>query len=172
MTPFSQAAGVGQNTDVTLEIRRVPYDHPDAQKLVDRVQEFYVERYGEPDYDPTVPEMFESPAGAFFVAYLDEVPAASGAWRRSGERVMGTEVTAEIKRMYVVPEAQGRGLAKRMLAHVEASARETGFGVMVLTTGGLQHEAIGLYEAQGYLHVEPFGYYKDDELVRCMAKRL
>ncbi|MBC7279594.1 GNAT family N-acetyltransferase [Nocardioides sp.] len=157
---------------MTLEIRRVPYDHPDAQKLVDRVQEFYVERYGEPDYDPTVPEMFESPAGAFFVAYLDEVPAASGAWRRSGEQVMGTDVSAEIKRMYVVPEAQGRGLAKRMLAHVEASARETGFGVMVLTTGGLQHEAIGLYAANGYVDVEPFGFYKDDDLVVCMAKKL
>lgn len=157
---------------MSVEIRRVAYDHPDAQKLVDRVQEFYVERYGEPDHDPTVTEMFEPPAGAYFLGYLDEVPVASGAWRRSGERVMGTEVTAEIKRMYVVPEAQGQGLAKRMLAHVEASARETGFEVMVLTTGGLQHEAIGLYEAQGYTHVEPFGFYKDDELVRCMAKRL
>lgn len=157
---------------MTLEIRRVSYDDPDAQKLVDRVQEFYVERYGEPDYDPTVPEMFEPPEGAYFLAYLDDVPVASGAWRRSGERVMGTEVTAEVKRMYVVPEAQGQGLAKRMLAHVEASARETGFEVMVLTTGGLQHEAIGLYESQGYTRVEPFGFYKDDELVRCMAKRL
>lgn len=157
---------------MSVEIRRVAYDHPDAQKLVDRVQEFYVERYGEPDTDPTTPDMFESPAGAYFLAYLDEVPVASGAWRRSGERVMGTEVTAEIKRMYVVPEAQGQGLAKRMLAHVEASAHEAGIDVMVLTTGDLQHEAIGLYEAQGYVDVDPFGYYKDDDLVRCMAKRL
>lgn len=157
---------------MTLEIRPVAYDHPDAQKLVARVQEFYVERYGEPDHDPTVPEMFESPAGAYFLAYLDEVPVASGAWRRSGEPALGTAVTSEIKRMYVVPEAQGQGIAKRMLAHVEASARDAGFEAMVLTTGGLQHEAIGLYEATGYVAVEPFGYYKDDELVHCMAKRL
>ena len=157
---------------MTLEIRPVPYDHPDAQKLVDRVQEFYVERYGEPDHDPTTPEVFEAPAGAYFLAYLDDVPVASGAWRRSGEPALGTVVTAEIKRMYVVPEAQGQGLAKRMLAHVETSAREAGFEAMVLTTGGLQHEAIGLYGAYGYVDVEPFGYYKDDDLVVCMAKQL
>ena len=157
---------------MSVEIRRVPYDHPDAQKLVDRVQEFYVERYGEPDHDPTVPEMFDPPAGAYFLAYLDDVPVASGAWRRSGELALGTVATAEIKRMYVVPEAQGQGLAKRMLAHVETSARDAGFEAMVLTTGGLQHEALSLYSAQGYLGVEPFGFYKDDDLVRCMAKRL
>lgn len=157
---------------MSVEIRRVGYDHPDAQKLVDRVQEFYVERYGEPDTDPTDPEMFEPPAGAYFLAYLDDVPVASGAWRRSGEPALGTEVTAEIKRMYVVPEAQGQGLAKRMLAHVETSARSAGFEGLVLTTGDLQHEAIGLYRAHGYVEVEPFGYYKDDEFVVCMAKRL
>ncbi|MBG6098709.1 GNAT family N-acetyltransferase [Nocardioides luteus] len=157
---------------MSVEIRRVAYDHPDAQKLVDRVQEFYVERYGEPDHDPTLPEMFEGLAGAYFLAYLDDVPVASGAWRRSGESALGTVVTAEIKRMYVVPEAQGQGLAKRMLAHVETSAHEAGFEAMVLTTGGLQHEAIGLYAANGYVDVEPFGYYKDDDLVVCMAKRL
>ncbi|MGH3350886.1 MAG: GNAT family N-acetyltransferase [Nocardioides sp.] len=155
-----------------LEIRRVAYDHPDALKLVDRVQEFYVERYGEPDYDPTTPSMFEAPEGAYFLAYLDDVPVASGAWRRSGETALGGTVTAEIKRMYVVPEAQRQGIAKRVLVHVETSAREAGFEVMVLTTGDLQHEAIGLYAANGYAEVEPFGFYKDDELVRCMAKRL
>ncbi|WP_211352510.1 GNAT family N-acetyltransferase [Nocardioides albertanoniae] len=155
-----------------VEIRRVAYDHPDAQKLVDRVQEFYVERYGEPDDDPTQPAMFEPPAGAYFLAYLDDVPVASGAWRRSEEAALGVTVTAEFKRMYVVPEAQRRGLAKRMLTHVEASAREAGFAVMVLTTGSFQHEAIALYGANGYVEVEPFGFYKDDPLVRCMAKRL
>ncbi|MEI7055803.1 GNAT family N-acetyltransferase [Nocardioides sp. CCNWLW239] len=157
---------------MSVEIRRVAYDHPDAQKLVDRVQEFYVERYGEPDTDPTTPDMFESPAGAYFLAYLDDVPVASGAWRRSGEPALGTTVTAEIKRMYVVPEAQRRGLAKLMLAHVEASARDAGFEALVLTTGDHQHEAIGLYTAMGYVDVEPFGYYKDEDLVVCMAKRL
>ena len=140
--------------------------------LVDRVQEFYVERYGDPDDDPTTPSMFEKPSGAYFLAYLDGVPVASGAWRRSDEAALGAPVTAEIKRMYVVPEAQRQGIAKRVLVHVETSAREAGFDVMVLTTGGLQQEAIGLYAANGYVEVEPFGFYKDDELVRCMAKRL
>ena len=163
---------MGQNADVPVEIRSIAYDHPDAQKLVDRVQEFYVERYGEPDYDPTTPAMFEAPAGAYFLAYLDDVPVASGAWRRSEEAALGATVTAELKRMYVVPEAQRQGLARRMMVHIEDSARAAGHEVMVLTTGGLQHEAIALYEANGYETVEPFGFYKDDELVRCMAKRL
>jgi hypothetical protein len=50
-----------------------------------------VERYGRADDDALTPEMFEPPAGGF-VGYADDVPVASGAWRRAWDR------TAEPKR--------------------------------------------------------------------------
>ena len=151
---------------------RVPITHPDAQSLIAAVQEEYVRRYGGQDESPIDPADFEDPLGQFFVGYLDEVPVATGAWRRSSVRALGAEVTAEVKRMYVVPAAQRRGLARRMLAHLETTAAEAGIEAMVLETGIMQPEAIALYLSSGYEPIPGFGYYSYSDLSRCFARRL
>lgn len=86
---------------MTPEIRQVPYDHPDARLLVERVQEYYLRIYGGRDDDPTEAAMFTPPSGAFFVGYVDGVPVTTGAWRGAGVPALGTTRTAELKRMYV-----------------------------------------------------------------------
>lgn len=155
-----------------LDVRRVPIDHPDAQRLIDLVQEEYVARYGGPDESPIVVSDFEDDAGRFFVGYLDDEPVATGAWRRSDVRALGEVATAEIKRMYVVPSAQRRGLARAMLAHLEQTATAAGIEALVLETGTRQPEAIALYLASGYAPVAGFGHYAYSELSRCFGKRL
>jgi GNAT superfamily N-acetyltransferase len=154
-------------------VERLPITHPDAALLVEEVQEEYVRRYGGRDETPIEPTYFDEPMGSFFVGYLDDVPVATGAWRRRTDvQVDGTSQTAEIKRMYVVPRAQRRGLARAMLAHLEDTARAAGAEVMVLETGMRQPEAIALYESSGYLPVPGFGYYRDQPLSRCLARSL
>lgn len=155
-----------------LVIRRVGYGHADALRLIDEVQEEYVVRYGGRDETPLDPLMFEPPTGTFLVGYVDDAPVATGAWRRSGVVALGTDRTAEVKRMYVARAARGRGLARQMLAALEESAREHGFEAVVLETGLRQPEAIGLYESAGYLPIPPFGYYRDAPLSRCYARRV
>lgn len=155
-----------------VQIRLVPYDHPDAQLLTVRLQDFYTERYGGPDSDPMDPASFEPPVGAFFVGYLDGRPAAMGAWRREGVERLGTSVTAEIKRMYVVPEATRQGLARRMLSHLETTAWAAGLEALILSTGSRQPEAMALYTYAGYEPIDGFGHYAGGDLNRCFGKRL
>lgn len=155
-----------------MEIRPVAYDHPDAQALTDRVQAVYIERYGTPDDDPVDPAAFTGPRGAFFVGYVAGRPVAMGGWRQLGLERFGTRATAEVKRMYVVAEATRQGLARRMLAHLEASAQAAGVQALVLSTGALQHEAMALYASCGYEPIDPFGHYAGSGLVRCYGKRL
>ena len=155
-----------------LRIERVAITHPDALVLVEAVQEEYVARYGGRDESPIDPADFEDPLGQFFVGYLDGSPVATAAWRRSSVRALGAEVTAEIKRMYVVPAAQRRGLARRMLAHLEATAAEAGIEALVLETGMKQPEAIELYLSSGYEPIPGFGYYCGSDLSRCFGRRL
>ena len=164
-----------------LHIEQVGYGHPDAMHLIDEVQAEYVLRYGGPDVTPLDPLMFEPPTGSFFVGYLpvgpagEEVlrPIASGAWRSHDDvEVFGTRRTAEVKRMYVAPAAQRRGLARRMLAHLEETAATAGAEAMILETGTAQPEAIALYGSSGYVAIPTFGYYKDEPSNRCFGKRL
>jgi GNAT superfamily N-acetyltransferase len=157
----------------TWEIRAVAITHPDAQALVEQVQAEYVVRYGGRDETPLATDVFAAPGGAFFVGYLDGRPVATGGWRRRDDvAALGSAVTAEVKRMYVAPDARGRGLARAMLAHLEATARAAGAEVMVLETGEAQPEAMALYASSGYEPIAPFGHYRDSPLNRCYARRL
>ncbi|WP_432476529.1 GNAT family N-acetyltransferase [Nocardioides sp. GXQ0305] len=156
-----------------LRIERVGFGHPDALLLIEEVQEEYVARYGGRDDTPLDPLMFEPPAGSFYVGYLDDRPVTSGAWRRRGDvEAFGTVDTAEVKRMYVVSSARGRGLARAMLAHLELTAHEAGARAMVLETGLAQPEAIALYESSGYTRIPSFGHYRWSPQNRCFAKPL
>ena len=85
------------------------------------------------------------------------VPVACGGWRSHGD----DGVTAEVKRMYVAPEARRRGIARRVLAALEDSARAAGRRRIILETGDRQPEAVKLYETAGYERIENFGFYRD-----------
>lgn len=123
------------------------------------MQAEYQRRYGGPgDVAPIDAGEFLAPHGTFVLAYLDDVPAAMGGWRRHGES-LPEPGDAEIKRMYVRPQFQRRGLARTLLSHLERSAAQAGVRRLVLETGPAQPEAIALYRSAGYEDVEPFGYY-------------
>jgi GNAT superfamily N-acetyltransferase len=157
-----------------VEIRTTRYDAPDAMKLNDLVQQEYIRRYGESDVTPMDAAHFEPPQGLYLLVYDPAGTAvASGGWRAKDESPEGfSDGDAEIKRMFVVPEARGRGLARALLAELEATAAATGRTRMVLETGLKQPEAIALYESSGYLPMPKFGVYRYDELSICMAKGL
>lgn len=157
-----------------LRIVRVPITHPDAAALVEAVQAYYATLYGNGDETPIEPGYFEPPQGSFFVGYDRGRPVASGAWRMRPDLAaeLGLVRPAEIKRMYVVPDAQRRGHARRMLAHLEETARRAGATDMVLETGAPQVAAVRFYEASGYTPVTPFGHYRWSSDNRCFARHL
>jgi ribosomal protein S18 acetylase RimI-like enzyme len=156
-----------------MDIRVVPYDHPDATKLMAEVQLEYVARYGGEDVTPLDPAQFVLPLGLFLVGYLDDVPVASGAWRaHDGPAPAFQPGDAELKRMYVATSARGRGFARAILAELERTAAEAGRRRAVLETGSEQPEAIALYRSSGYHEIPNFGLYKDEPECVCFGKAL
>jgi GNAT superfamily N-acetyltransferase len=158
-----------------MNIHPRSFDHPDAVKLNDQVQLEYAERYGdEGDVTPLAPSMFRPPRGLYLLAYDESgAPVATGGWRAQDQNEEGyLDGDAELKRMFVIRECRGRGLARRILAALEADARAAGRTRMVLETGDQQPEAIALYTSSGYTACEKFGYYRTYESSRCFAKPL
>lgn len=96
------------------------------------------------------PAELNPPAGAFLVGYQGAAPVCCGGIKRLDERA------CELKRMYVVPEARGRGVARALLAALEERARELGYTVARLDTGPRQPGARHLYESAGYREIENF----------------
>ncbi|MEU5897821.1 MULTISPECIES: GNAT family N-acetyltransferase [Streptomyces] len=163
-------------TATGIHLRTVTFAHPDAVRLNDLVQLEYAERYGdEGDLTPLDPTMFEPPRGRYFIAYDEHGTAlATGGWRGMDENEENyRDGDAELKRMFVTAEARGLGLARRILAALEADAKAAGRVRMVLETGTKQPEAIALYTSSGYTPAaEKFGLYRFDDLSRCYEKLL
>jgi GNAT superfamily N-acetyltransferase len=156
-----------------LVITAVPFDDPDAVKLIGDVQQEYVRRYGGQDATPTSAAEFAPPGGLFLVAYLDGNPVGCGGWRAHDATDAGfADGDAEVKRMYVAPVARGRGVARALLAELERTAARCGRRRIMLETGMKQPEAIGLYRSSGYHAVPPFGTYRDSPNCRCFGKSL
>ncbi|MEU8236614.1 GNAT family N-acetyltransferase [Actinoplanes missouriensis] len=150
-----------------IKIKLADFDDPDVQRLVAANLRDLSERYGGTGDDtPISGADFTPPNGAFLVASLDGKLIGSAGWRRHGAS------DAELKRMFTLTEARGRGVARRMLAAIEESAREAGCSRVILETGDKQPEAIALYESAGYVRIEDFGFYAGHEGVLSFAKPL
>ena len=149
-----------------LELRAVGYDDPLAVLLVERVQEEYVVRYGGRDAAVVDPAEFSPPEGLFLVAQVDGVPAGCGGWRVHAPGV------AELKRMYVEPAYRRHGIARRLLAALEAAAAAAGHRHLLLNSGGRQPEALALYARAGYTPVPGYGVYAESPDAVFLGKDL
>ena len=66
------------------------------------------------------------------------------------------EGVAEVKRMFVRPQARSRGVAGELLAALESAAYGLGYRTARLDTGPKQVHAIRLYEKAGFARIEPY----------------
>lgn len=102
------------------------------------------------DPGPQEPEAYRPPRGRFVVALSDGGVLACGAVQQLSEGV------AEIKRMWVDPEWRGRGLAGRMLRHLESLAAADGNSLVRLDTNPTLTDAIAMYLRAGYAEIERY----------------
>lgn len=100
------------------------------------------------------------------VAYEDGSAVGCGAIKAYAPGVM------EVKRMYTAPASRGKGVARRVLAELEAWAAELGGEKCILETGKRQHEAVLFYPWCGYQVISNFGQYAGVENSICFEKRL
>jgi len=106
-------------------------------------------------FDPSVgatahPNEVRPPAGQFFVVYLHAEAIGCGAVKHHGG------APAEIKRMWIAPNARGLGLGRRLLETLEACARSGGARFAHLETSAVLSEALALYASTGWVEVPPF----------------
>ena len=80
--------------------------------------------------------------------------------------------TAEIKRMFVLPELRGKSIASKILSELENWAKELNFISVHLETSQKLESAITLYRKFGYMDIPNYGQYVGVESSMCMKKSL
>ena len=137
-----------------VRFEAIPADRPPAADLIAAMVAEMATLYGPidvPGMPSATPADFAPPHGTFLVGFDGEAaPVCAGGVKRLDDDA------AEIKRMYVVPAARGRGLARVLLAALEDAALDLGYGTVRLDTGALQPHAQTLYESAGYRAIGNF----------------
>lgn len=100
------------------------------------------------------------------VAYENDKPVGCGAIKEYSPKAM------EIKRMYVLPDRRGQGIASKILNELELWAIELSYKICLLETGKKQPEAIALYKKNEYQIIPNFGQYQQVENSVCFQKIL
>ena len=108
--------------------------------------------------DSEVDHMAEAYAGkdaAYFVTLADgEIVGGAGI----GPLVGGPDDVCELKKMYLLKEARGHGLGRRLMELCLDTAREAGYARCYLETLGHMTEARRLYERNGFTEIDaPMG---------------
>ena len=148
-----------------IEFRREPAGSPEARALLAAMEQemFVLYDMSEMPMPASTEDLEPVAGGAFVVGWEDGRAVAGGALKRLEPGV------AEIKRMYVLPEARRRGHARRLLAALEDTARVLGYERVRLDTGARQPHARALYESAGF---QPILDYNDNPKAAYWAEKV
>jgi GNAT superfamily N-acetyltransferase len=159
---------------VPIEIRRIDYGDPAAAALRNQMDvemsALYATRSGEAS--PELARLVE----AALTVHPEEMVATVGAY--DGDELVGHaavrpfENSLEVKRVIVRSDHRGAGVSKQLMLELETIARERGVASLILQTGDLQTEAIGLYTKLGYVPIDRFGLYEPIPFFLCYGKIL
>jgi len=100
------------------------------------------------------------------LAFSDREPVGCGALKKYEPNIM------EIKRMFVLPECRGKGIASNVLRELEKWTSELSFVKCILETGIKQPEAIGLYKKNGCQFIPNYGQYTGVKESVCFEKKI
>jgi GNAT superfamily N-acetyltransferase len=135
-----------------LTVLSLPMHDPRVRPLLDELAVEYDTRYGDrfgrkaaaEELNRYPAEEFSAPHGTLLIVQEDGQSVAGGAFRRFDRR------TAEFKRIWTHSAHRRRGLARLVLAELEAEAARRGYSKVYLATGPRQPEAKFLYLNSGY----------------------
>jgi len=100
------------------------------------------------------------------VCYDNETAVGCGAFKYYESGIV------EIKRMFVLNQMRGKGIAKKILTELEQWAKELNYNQTILETGIRQPEAIALYKRAGYSLIPNYGQYENVASSVCMKKEI
>lgn len=154
-----------------VEIRPLAPSDPRARRLIGMLDRLQLSLYPAESNHLDPVDTLEREDVTFLVAFVDGEVVGCGAVKRVSPGCTSSRY-GEIKRIYVDPDARGRGVGGALMEALESSLLALGIGIARLETGVRQPAALALYERRGYVRILPFGEYGDDPLSVFYEKRL
>lgn len=132
----------------------IPRDSPQVAAIIRTVMpEFGAGGAGFAIHDREVDDIYAAYSGprcSYYVCEVDgKILGGGGIAPLEG----GDENTCELKKMYFLPEARGKGLGQKVLKKCLAAAKEKGFRYCYLETFNTMKSAMKLYAKNGFIKI-------------------
>ncbi len=140
-----------------MALRDASVDEPTAHELLAEYFAMRASTFPGHTYTTVFPDpsVFEPPAGVFvLVLDNDGKSVGCGGIRRIDDGERGPRY--EVKHLYLRPETRGRGWGRHLLEDLERRANEFGATELLLDTHHTLEAAGGLYEASGFVAIDPY----------------
>jgi putative acetyltransferase len=157
-------AAAGSGADAPVSIAAEPADQAEVHALLRQSDAYHAALYPAESNHLVDAAALAAPNVRFLVA------RRGGAAVGCGALVVGADGEAELKRMFVAPEARGLKIGSQILEALEAVGKAEGVRVIRLETGVRQPESLALYRRHGYTERGPFGKYERDPLSTFFEK--
>ena len=148
-----------------MKVRLVGPDSQDYAMLAQKLDEYYFELVGDIQFKYAEVNKPHN-MNAVCVVYEGDEPIACGAWKKIDDE------TAEIKRIYVLPEHRRKGAASMIVTAMEADAVKTGRKRFILETTRTTADSASLYLSLGYEEIDYYGSPAGAENCRCFKKEI
>lgn len=148
-----------------MKVTIVEADNKDYAMLAQKLDDYYFELVG--DVQAKYAEVNKPyNMNAICVVYENDEPVACGAWKKIDDE------TAEIKRIYVLPEHRRKGIASMIVTAMEEDAAKTGRRRFILETARTTADSASLYLSLGYKEIDYYGSPAGAENCRCFKKEV
>lgn len=148
-----------------MVLRFVSPENQDFAMLTKKLDDYYFELVGDVHLRYAAlnhPSNFACLA----VLYEGDLPIACGCWKAVDA------ATAEIKRIYVLPQHRRKGAASMLIRALEKNAAAAGCCRIVLETARTTPDSEALYLSLGYRQIDYYGSPAGAENCLCFDKEL
>ncbi len=146
-----------------MELRFVSPKSADYAMLAKKLDEYYFSLVGDVHLryaDANRPENM----ACRIIAYEAEQAVACGCWKPVDKE------TAEVKRIYVLPEYRRKGIATAIIELLESHICASGYQKILLETARTTGDSKALYLSLGYREIPYYGSPAGAENCRCFLK--
>jgi len=149
----------------SFELLRTDSSNADFHRLIPLLDHYLLNKYGEAQSFYTQFNKVDAIKNVV-IAYQNEQPIACGAFKKYDEN------TIEIKRMFLLENLRGSGIAYEVMNELEYWAVELNYTQAILETGKKQPRSIQFYTKCGYSQTDNYGQYIGVENSICLKKTI
>ncbi len=148
-----------------MKVKKVSPLWPEVNALIEQLNQHNLKYYPPDECHLDPPDVLAQENCSMFGVYDDLEILGIGAIKFFADY-------AEVKRMFVSPQARGRGVAQLILDQLISEAGQKGLNSLCLETGEKFEAAMSFYKKNGFKVCEPFGPYRYQKHCTCMQRNI